>query len=299
MEVGEQMANGIGGKRKLKFRTTQNKKNARRRIFVIIFIFIIIIVATISLVVLSREYNIFGDETENVNGKIDSIVPNQMKSSVTILFAGVPTSDDDISFLTYITMKTKEKRFEVVAISPTDTYKGVTFAEYYAPRGQADSASQTNVKDLIESVSRKYNTDIDKYVIVTEKNFKDFIYAIGLPEYDFPEKIEYNADGFSLNLLSGNQKLTGDKLFKYIVYTGMGNSDYALNKQGEVIAELLRQKLNEENSERGEELFGRLANLSSTDIKIVDYAKYKEFLSEISANPKDIEVKRPNISESD
>lgn len=275
------MAKGVGGKKSLKFSTTQDKNTKKRRIIISLFSLLVIIIATVSLVVISREYNIFDKEEPTSEGEETPTPTVTLQDYVTVMFSGVSTSKDRVMFISFITLNTKDKTFAVDTISPSLTYSGKSLSDIYADKGE---------EELAIAAGKVANYSVDRYVVVTEKRFKAFMNALGSFELDLKEKIDYSDSDFSLNLLSGKQTLTGDKLFKYIRYKGLGSGDSARIAQAEVIGEIVSQKLNESNTSKGEELFGRLVNNSISNITILDFSKYSQILEEISKSPRSVEA---------
>lgn len=274
------MAKGIGGKKKLKFRTTANENSARRRLIIGIFSVVVLIIAAVSLFVVINEYDLFGGEGNDENPISDDAVA-KLEGSATMLFAGVSSLEDEVHFLATITLDATNRSFIVSAVPPGEQCNGSTLSDIYAESGSAD---------LAEAVEAATGIPIDRYAVVTEKKFKSFMTSLGLPELEIETKLDYTSDEFSLNLLAGTQTLTGDKLYKYIRFVGLGGSDYELQSQGEIIGEIISQKLNETNTEKGEDLFASLINKCESNITIVDFTKYYGLLCEISAEPREVEI---------
>lgn len=275
------MARGFGGKKSLQFKTTEDVKIKRRRILIGLFALAVIVVATISIVVLSHEYNIFDKEEPTSEGEETTVQTVELADYVTVMFSGVSTTKDKVFFISFVTLDTNNKKFTVDTISPRLTYSGKSLSDIYADKGD---------EDLALAAGKVANYSVDRYVVVTEKRFKAFMNALGSFEVDLKEKIDYSGSDFTLNLLSGPQTLTGDKLFKYIRYSGVGSGESARSLQAEVIGEIVSQKLSEANTQKGEDLFGRLVNSSSSNITILDFSKYSSLLEEISKSPRDVSV---------
>ncbi|NLL63861.1 MAG: hypothetical protein GX241_06495 [Ruminococcaceae bacterium] len=286
------MKKGIGGRKKLKFSTTEKKKKRTRMIWIAIFSVIIFAIVSASIATYVKEH----PKSRSSNGQESEITVTpvaQMKEELTILFSGTKTNSKEIVFLSYITMNTVEKKFIVTCVPVTEKWQGKTFVEIYKPKNYKG----TKPDDLVEAVSKKYDIKIDRYLIVTEKIFKKFIGALGPYEIDLKTRINYNGEDFTLNLLKGPQKLTAENFFKYIRFMGLGDSNYNLEKQAEVIADFLSQKISEKNMEKGDDIFSALINASENNITIVDYTKYKTFLTDISKEPRNVETSLPRVAE--
>ncbi len=274
------MAKGIGGKRKLKFRTTANENSARRRLIIAVFSVVVFVIAAVSIFVIGNEYDWFTDNGDDENPISEDAI-SKLDGTPTMMFAGVASSEDAVDFIALITLDAKSKKFIVSAVSPKEEYDGSTLSEIYA---------KTDSEELATATQAVTGITVDRYAVVTEKNFKGLISSLGLPELEIANKINYDSDEFSLNLLAGQQTLTGDKLYKYIQFTGLGGSDYEMQAQAEIIGEVISQRLNETNAEKGEDLFASLINKCESNITIVDFTKYYGLLSEISAEPRDVEI---------
>lgn len=274
------MSKGIGGKRKLKFRTTANENSARRRLILIVFSVVVIIIAAVSIAVIGNEYDWFSDDGSEENPIFEDAI-SKLEGTPTMMFAGVASSEDEVDFIALITLDAKNKKFTVSAVSPKEQWNGDTLSDIFAENDSAELAAATQEVTGIT---------VDRYAVVTEKNFKGLISSLGLPEFEISKKINYDSDDFSLNLLAGKQTITGDKLYKYIQFIGLGGSDYEMQAQAEIIGEVISQRLNESNTAKGEDLFGTLINKCESNITIIDFAKYYGLLSEISTEPREVEI---------
>lgn len=267
------MAKGVGGKRKLKFKTTERENASKKRRFVIAFIAIVLILAALSVVTYIKEHKNQGGEEDASGTTMNTLPQTKMKDVVSLLFIGTSTTDNAPLFASLIKFDTENNSMTVVPVS-------------------TDGVAADKSAELASAFESDKGIKFDRYVVVNEKNFKTFVGVLGTYETTVESAVDYKGDDFSLNLLSGKQKLTGDKLFKYIRY--LGNSDYSLKKQGKLVADFLSQKLNETNTGKGEDVFSSLINSSDSDITIVDYSKYKDWLVEISKEPRNITVELGN-----
>ena len=271
------MANGIGGKKKLKFRTTKRENDLHRKKLITIFVLVILVVAAVSITVLVKEYNLFGKDKTDETGNFVS--DTELQDKVSILFAGSSNQKDNVTFLSVITLDTDKKTFKVMTVSPEEKIENHSLNSIYAAKGE---------EGLMKATSHLTSIPIDRYAIVTEKKFKNFILAIGYPEFDIKQNIDYKSNDFTLNLLEGKQSLSGDNLYKYIRYTGHGNTEYGLEGQAKIIGELLAQRLNEINTKKGDDLFSTAINNCESNITIIDFTKYYPLLSEISKEPRQV-----------
>lgn len=262
------MAKGVGGKKKLKFKTTERVNASKRRKWIIIFVVVIIAVSVASVLTYFKENPVNKSEEEN-NSSLSS--QTNMKKYVSILFAGTKTDVGDVLILLHITLNTADKKFTVTPLP-------------------ASEITSVKAADIVKDTSQKFNIDIDRYVLINEKQIKYFMGALGLYEVDLDSRVNYNGSEFSLNLASGSQTLTGDKFFRYLQYLGLGESDSALKKQGEAVADLIAQRVNASNCAKGEKLFEDLINSSESDITIVDFQKYKGFFDEVSEKARVVDV---------
>lgn len=265
------LAKGVGGKKKLKFKTTERENASKRRRFIVGFIAIVLVLAVASVATYVRERKNPDSEKPSDSG-MNTLPQTKMKEEVSLLFVGTSTNDNTPLFAAFIKFDTKDSKFTVIPVTVFDI--------------RADKS-----QELANNISAEKDIPIDRYIVVNEKNFKNFVGVFGAFETEIKHTIDYKGEDFSLNLISGKQKLTGDKLFRYVRYLGLDGKDDALKKQGELIADFLSQNLNEANASKGEDLFSSLINSAESDITIVDFSKYKDWLAEVSKEPRDVEVK--------
>lgn len=265
------LAKGVGGKKKLKFKTTERENASKRRRFIVGFIAIVLVLAVASVATYVRERK-NPDSEKPSNSGMNTLPQTKMKEEVSLLFVGTSTNDNTPLFAAFIKFDTKDSKFTVIPV----TVSGI----------RADKS-----QELANNISAEKDIPIDRYIVVNEKNFKNFAGVFGAFETDIKHTIDYKGEDFSLNLISGKQKLTGDKLFRYVRYLGLDGKDNSLKKQGELIADFLSQNLNEANASKGEDLFSSLINSAESDITIVDFSKYKDWLAEVAKEPRDVEVK--------
>ena len=264
------MSNVFGRNKSLKFRTTAHREKRNRRKLIILFsiVFTIIFVASLVTFINERSKPIESDDEES---EITYVADN-LKEEVSILFVGASTNENTPLFASVITLNTKTKVFTIVCFDPNlgvDASKG---------------------DKLVAAVETKYNTEIDRYCIVTQEQFKPFITAMGKYNVNIKETINYSDSEYTLSLLPGQQTLNCDNFFKYIRYMATSGTDSAYKAQAGVIGDYISQKLNETNSAKGQDLYESLVNNSSSDIKPDDYLRYQTLLDEISAEPRNIET---------
>ncbi len=264
-------------RKKLKFITEEDKKIRRKKIIISSFIAFIIILSTVSVLYFLRAFDYdlskaFG-QIPDKNGKSEeTTAPIKMEGGGTFLFAGSSTKKDELYFVSLIKVDL-DKMQATVCCLPTNAIVNLgntnaTLEETFKSGG---------AKQLRDAVGKYSNVDIDRYVVIGEKNFKTAIRYLGNYSLTLDEKITYNSGEFSINFVKGKQTLTGDKLMHYIRYQEKISSDY-LNAQARIICDMIDQMACEKNTDKGDELFDDLINIVDSDISIVDYTKNSAYI---------------------
>ncbi len=261
--------------KKLKFVTEEKKKGNKSRAIIAIFVCFILLFATVSIIYFLKSYDydlskvLAGEKTTEKGEEGESHKTTaKLKGKATFMLAGCSTNKDELYFVSLIRVDVKEMKTDVCCI-PTDAIvNGGTIEQSFVSGGAGN---------LAQATSKYAQTKIDRYVVVDEKNFKKAISYLGNYSLTLQERIAYNGGEYALNLVKGKQTLTGDKLMHYIRYQEIQGGAY-LNSQARIIGDMMDQMINEINYDKGEELFNKLINIVDSDISIVDYTKYQEYL---------------------
>ncbi|MBQ9065973.1 MAG: hypothetical protein IJ133_00395, partial [Clostridia bacterium] len=188
------------------------------------------------------------------------------------------TTEGNLVFLATIEMNTGNSSFKVRAYDPHVSYEGKTFQEIYG----GEDADMISEEHFIKCFAKKYNTNVDKFVIVKEPNAANIMFCLGAPTVNIPQDVDYSGNDFSLHLMEGDQTLGGAEFFNYLRWLGRQDKSSAYKAQANVLADLIDQSLNESNAEAGQSIFETLSDQVDTDISINDFARYADFLAGLS-----------------
>ena len=122
---------------------------------------------------------------------------------------------------------------------------------------------------VAEFLSEKWNINVDKYAIFKMADLRKFLSLFNGITVNVTENINYKSDEFNLELSKGKQELSGEKVLNYLMVCD--------NKE-QVICDIATSILNAEYLDRGEYLFKNFANLSQTDISVIDFFDLLEIL---------------------
>lgn len=306
---GRHFKASTGGRSRLKFRTAERKSKTQKRLFICLFILFIVLAASVSLTVLFREYGpVGGQKQKQESPPFKTAADKGLKREVNILFGGTDDSKKELRFLFLLSMDTKKKEFCLTALPLNDTVrsaKGTERHENYTERhakgkqrhakgtarhakashsfGSLQSAFYENkAEGLVKAAEAISGKEIDRYALVTEKKFRQFVSVLGDPEYDIPEDIDFSSAEYSLKLSPGKQTLSGEKLYNYLRYVGRQERFGGQRRQAELLSVFIRQCFREENAADSEELFSEAVNCCDSDISVMDFAKYRAFLDGLS-----------------
>lgn len=261
--------------KKLDFSSEEKKNSKRMKYFIISFAAFIVVLGSISLLMFMKSLNFDLDNLKTPAGESTTEAASEQTSEAVemvgrsnILFI-CADSDDALSFSFLIKSDMPEAQIKVYGISgDTASASGenpVTFAEHYKKFGAAG---------LRESVKNAYGIDIDRYVKVSDSQFKAFASKTGDVTVNIPAAV----NTVDLSLDAGEQSLSGDLLLKYLKYCPQ-------NEKNPAFCAFLATALGKDNLNSMDKLFSYLANNSETDISIVDYTNRKDEISAfISSN---------------
>jgi len=266
----------------LRFQTAVEQKTKKSRKGLIIFLAIVLVLAGASAIAL---YNEYGDREDAPTVGIEN--KTGMKRKINVLFAGVD-ENDNVVFAQMITANTSSGKFWVTGLTPKGEYKGQTYQEIYEGEdsGDADTAPL-----LAEAIAKANDLSMDRYVILPEDEAGPFMDAVGYYVVDFDNDINYEDEDFEFKMIRGEHTLAGSEFFNYLRYVGLGYSPQSIEAQSEVMADFLSTVLNSANAAKGQTIFEELADVVQSDINISDFARYQDFLAQVSEDKLKITVK--------
>ena len=240
------------------FGGSAHERKANKRFFIIV-VAVLLIVASASAITYFKERG-------RTEAEVDEGDVTRMASTDTdkagILFIATTSSSTDREVLYLICL----------TLDPSDTSFNVTCVK---PMAGLDASKPS---EILEKVRVKSNIKLDRYVLITQDAYKQFAQIVGGYEIKLKNNIDYSDDDFSLSLRAGEQTLYGNLFFNYVRFLGLAGTEHELEEQGKVIADYIDQILTPSVVDNGEEVYSKLSNVCQTDITIVDFSKYQDFM---------------------
>ncbi len=255
--------------KKLDFSSNEKKNSKRIKYFIVSFAAFTVVLGSISLLMFMKTLDFdlgnlkssaLESTTEAESEQTSEIAEMSGKSNILFICAD---SDGGLLFSFLIKSNMPETRIEVYGISGSTVSEAggvsLTFDGHYKKFGAAG---------LREAVKSAYSVNIDRYVKVSEAQFKSFVSKTGDITVNVPAAV--SSGGLSLD--AGEQSLSSDLLLKYLKYCSEDEKNSAF-------CAFLSTVFGEDNLNSMDSLFSYLANNSETDISIVDFTNKKGELS--------------------
>ncbi len=270
---------GLDLERKNKF------DSKRKRTFIILFLCFCLLLGTASTLLLwqSLEYdfnNIFGDDTEESTAPVNEELTEAPVYEGSAVFFLAVTSDDKstVRFINLISVDLFDKTIRVV---PVDANKMLVGGQMTL----ANAVVKQSREFLITEAEKVLFTEIDRYVILTESNYKTMFNYFGDVEVFLEEEIAYDTEDMFLELKRGKNTLTPEKAYKYMKYVSSTYSGIkASEKNADVIVAAFSAFYTLENDANSEAIFTKIINYCETDISIVDFINVKDKSGSIIPN---------------
>ncbi len=244
-----------------------DKNNKKIKPFLIAFVAFILILTCFSLFMFMRSIdydfdNIYdGKQTETQDNEPK---PDNQKNTVSslsgksnILFAVLgEESTVEYAFVVCTDFDKASMQVKVLDDSQmlTDLYKG---------------NAENGLKDY---VTNSYSIVVDKYAIFTKQQLKSAFSMFNGINLNVPESINYKSPEFNLLLDAGNQTVSSDIAYKYLMICDASSKENA-------ICDIINSVLTVEYLENSESLFKKFVNSCVTDISIIDYSNSIEILN--------------------
>ncbi len=214
------------------------------------------------------------------------------KDFYTFLVCGVDNAAHNTDVMMLVSVDGAEKSVNILQI-PRDTFvnpakagfrvtrvNGIYAAAYNASaeKGREKAAMET----LCESMEAALCVAIDRYVLMDTAAFVKIVDAVGGVEYDIPRDMRYEdpAQGLSINLKAGKQRLSGAEAEQFVRY----RAGYATGDVGRVEARegflaalfaQIRERLSPANALK---IAGELMHDVTTDMSAADMAYFAGIL---------------------
>lgn len=133
------------------------------------------------------------------------------------------------------------------------------------------------MEQVVKAVEQGLSVPIDRYISVTKNGLSDLVKVLGGIPMTFDEALSYNGEDFSLNLKAGEQTVSGESFYKYLMYPDSGKNQQ-LQNQGKAFCAFTDAVLTLDNILDGDEFFSSVINCTKSDISIEDYSTNERVL---------------------
>lgn len=255
------------------FETEKNKERKRITTFVTALVGFIVVFGAVSGFILlkANDYSLSkllgSPEAESeVQREPEEVLPEMpdLTGSANILFVG--TGSAGIEYGVVIHCDLEQVKITVcpfnTAVSASVDGRNDTLSGHYAYGG---------MDQVVKAVEQGFSVKIDRYISVTKSGLSDLVKALGGIPMTFEQSLSYNGEDFSLNLKAGEQTVSGESFYKYLMYPDSGKEQQLIN-QGEAFCALTDAVLTLDNILDGDEFFSSVINCTKSNISIEDYS---------------------------
>ena len=254
--------------------TSDAKTNNKLKPFIITFaVFILVLSAcSIFLFMYSLDFdinNLVESTTEVEETTTEEVKPIYSVESLTgksnIMFI-ITDADNNVESVFCTLMDFDNKSFKVKQVNGDAQY---LYGKTYKSMNGIYIDSAEN--GLAEFFTEKYNINVDKYVVFKLSDLRRFLSLFNGISVNVNEDIKYMSSDYNLELSKGKQEISGEKALNYFLICD--------NIEREnVICDVITSVLTDEHIENAEKLFKNFANLSRTDISVIDFHNALEVL---------------------
>ena len=261
--------NGI--KTSLQFDKEKRKRKKTYATFIIAFLCFALVLATVSFLILLKSVNF--KLSNLVDRKTTTTAEETSTEGETYLkdysgnfnvLAVCENSDNKLGFFEIWNINLDEKQISVISFDNETSVsfdgKSGTFSDIYSTGGAAG---------LSQAVEKCYGIVPDRFIDVTETNFKRVISYLGDAEIYSDEKISFKGGDYVLILEEGEQSATGETVLSYFKY---------LDAKGRSVltAEILDYYMNSGKLTATQDTFDSVINLFNTNISLKDFNEVSE-----------------------
>lgn len=245
----------------------ETKTNNKIKPFIITFAVFIVILSVCSIVLFmySLDFDINNlvesttvpEETTTENIKpVYSVESLSGKSNVMFI---ITDSDDNVKSVFCTLMDFDSKQFKVKQVDGDAQYlQGKTYKSIngiYADIGESG---------LQNFFSEKWNINVDKYAVFKMNDLRRFLSLYNGITVNVTENVNYKSSDFNIELPKGKQEISGEKALNYLMVCDDKDKE-------KVICDIIASVLKAEYMENSENLFKKFANLSKTNISVIDF----------------------------
>lgn len=203
--------------------------------------------------------------------KVDSSAPQELKAS--FLLAVCSESERKVRLIACLSADSEKGNFEINYIPASQR------CEVGSTEGSIEEHYKSSGCDgLIWAVRACTGKDVDRYIIVDEKNVADIFKIFGEQVINVPHEVRHDYNGISFIINEGTQKLSADNMAKYLSYLCDSGAEEQDSITG-LVSHYLRLSFETDGGNTLESRFDSLVNLVKTDISAMDIAAYGALLS--------------------
>ncbi len=246
---------------------SEAKTNTKLKPFIITFAVFILVLSACSIVLfmysLDFDLNNLVESTTAVEETTtEAVMPvysvESLSGKSNIMFI-ITDADDTVESVFCTLMDFDNKTFRVKQVNGNAQYLyGKT---YKSINGIYKDFAENG---LSEFFTEKYNISVDKYVVFKLSDLRRFLSLFNGMTINVNEDVNYKSDNYNLELSKGKQEISGEKALNYLLICD--------NEQREkILCDIIASILTDEHIENAEKLFKKFANLSETDISVIDF----------------------------
>lgn len=260
---------GLNNRQKTSLQFNQERKKHKKTVatFIIAFLSFSLVLAAISFLILLKKVNF--KLSNLVDRKTTATTEETSSESVTspenysgkaTVLAVCSTSDRELDFFSVLNLNMDEKQISVI---PFDNETVVSFDG--KTKSFSDIYLTGGALGIGQAIEKSYGIKVDRFIDVTESNFKRVMSYLGDVEITSDEKVNYKGKDFVLFLEEGVQSATGETVLSYYKYLDKDG-------RGNLTAEIIDYYLNSGKLSADQDSFDSLINLVNTNISAKDFS---------------------------
>ena len=242
--------------------------------YIILFLCFAVLLGAFSFLLLwkSLDYdfnNIYrtGNSTTEVVTTTQPVAEKQFEGFC--VFAVGVTDDEkkELHFAQLISVDLSEKTVRIVPVSSNEKVGKTKISTEALKGGEA----------FKKILSEKYTVNVDRYVLLTETQYKSVFRTMGNIIINIPSAVEYDTDDMFLEMNKGENELTPEKVSKYMKYLCETlDSEKSAQMNAQITLASFNSFFTAEKFIDADSLFEKVINNCHTDITIVDFTNSKE-----------------------
>lgn len=270
------------------------RKKTPKYVGFIVFICVALFAASVFLILALNDFDIgkalgardaqTTAENENSSASLTSgtIENNKVFSQKDSVFLVICSDKSDILFSQLIYVSPSASQIKITPVSSERIMKTesgeMSFAEAFRT---------TSLGALCDAFS-KDNIKVDRYVHVTQENYRILLSNLGSVSVSVEENCEFNVDAIKYEFPAGNNEMNSDMLIKFLKYAG--NDKNRDRIRAVVTLSVFRQHFTKSNFEKGESFFSSLINSVDSNITAFDYEAAKPVIGSMLSGAVEITV---------